>query len=284
MKYSKYLAIAMLVCFGTLTLQQVAKADLTVAETVAQFNGLNSDGKGASFTFSSNSYSEHQLTATNGNFSSFLGAYKSSSPVTRGYNYFNTFCVESNEFIDKNTSYRGTLSYEEDGTTKSTSGYVLSLGGAYLYQQFATGALDGYFNNRSSMVTQLQNAIHFLTIPSQETTNWNNKFLQQLLNVNLDSVGIYTDAEKKAYWTSAYNLDHIYAELGNNFSEYAVFVLQVTPANGDVVVQDQLLVTKVSRPSTDTPEPATMLLWLTGGLSALGFGYAKKRRKMTSLA
>jgi len=46
MKYSKYFAIAMLVCVGALALQQVAKADLTVQKTVEDFNAQNS-GYGA---------------------------------------------------------------------------------------------------------------------------------------------------------------------------------------------------------------------------------------------
>ena len=274
MKYSKYLATAMLVCLGALTLQQVAKADLTVAEIVKQFNDLDGTNKGTYFTFSSNSIGEHQLTATNSGFTSFLGAYSVNSPTTRGSNYFNTFCVELDEKVYSGQSYYGKLSYMSDGTTQSTMGHTLSLGGAFLYQQFATGVLQGYFSSRSSaMEVQLQNAIHFLTNPSQgeANTNWTsgNVFLNYLLTVN----------DSQQYWKEAYNLNQSYTDLRlGDFSEYAVFVLNM---GGN---QDQLYVAKVSRPGTDTPEPATMLLWLTGGLSALGFGYAKKRRKMASLA
>ena len=282
MKYYKFFAIAVLACLGTFALQQVAKADLTVADTVKAFNELNTN-QGARFTFSSNTYGEHQLTkASSGSFVPSLDAYSLGTNRTAGSNYFNTFCVESGESIE-NKTYYGKLSYKSDGTTQSTSGYVLSVGGAYLYQQFATGALQGYFSSRSSMKSQLQNAIHFLTTPSQVTgtTNWNNNtFLKQLLAVNLSSVGVYTDSQKKTYWTNAYNLDKVYAELGS-FSDYAVFVLNIGDNNKNKV-QDQLYVAKVDRPSSDVPEPATMLLWLIGGASALG--YAKKRRKVISLA
>ena len=290
MQYSKYFAMAMLVCLGTLTLQQVAKADLTVAETVAQFNALNGR-QGASFKFNSvytqpiggANVGEYRLTATGNDFATVgdfapLAAY---TGTTSGSNYFSTFCIEQNQTIDTNVQYFGKLNYDSTtGKTQNTSkpANVLALGGAYLYQKFAMGELtvSGFaydyttnYNSRAATAVDLQNALHFLTDSKQGTTDWDsgNMFLKYLLSVKDD----------KAFWKNDYNLNDTYRDLGD-FNNYAVFVLNV---GGN---QDQLYVAKVSRPGTDTPEPATMLLWLTGGLSALGFGYAKKRRKATSLA
>ena len=282
MNYFKLPVIAILLCLGTLSLQQVANAELAIEEIVSQFNELNR-GRGARFTFSTantqiiNNYyiGEHMLAkASDGDFvpSSLLGAYKSGT--TSGSNYFNTFCVELDETITT-TTYYGQLSYDPtSGQSVSTSGKVLSLGAAYLYQQFAAGTLQGfnYDNNRVVSAVALQNAIHFLTHQTPLTpTAWTgasaNTFLTYLLSVN----------ESEDYWMSDYNLNHTYTDLGKDFANSAVFMLMVG-ADKDKI-QDQLFVAKVDRPDTDVPEPATIILWL-GGLSALGFG-VKKRRKTT---
>ena len=281
MKYSKYLAIAVLVCFGALALQQVAKADLTVQETVDRFNGtkfiFDTTAYVKPYSNPSRNVGEYKLSVTK-NEASLLNAYVSK---TSGNYYFSTFCIEANQTIEKGT-YSGILSYDSNsGKTVNTSGVALSLGAAFLYQQFATGQLTGYeygtntskqISDHKSDAVMLQDAIHFLTgQKTAESTTWSknssNDFLKYLYSLN----------DSKTYWTKAYNLNETYADarLGN-LSDYAVFVLNIGTN------QDQLLVAKVDRPSSDVPEPAMMLLWLTGGLSALG--YAKKRRKTTSLA
>ena len=242
------------------------------------------------FTFdtayvNSSNIGEHKLTAVSRSDFASTAAYSSK---TSGTSYFSTFCVELDQNISKNTQYYGSLSYNETtGETKSTNGKVLTLGAAYLYQQFATGALTaqgyaynytGTTNNHISTAVMLQNAIHFLTNPSQGMKKWDNDniFLSYLLKIH----------NNQDYWRTNYNLNQAYTDtwLAEDFSEYAVFVLQVGTGVDKTkdTVQDQLYMTKVSRSSGDVPEPATMLLWLMGGLSALG--YAKKRRKTTSLA
>ena len=68
-----------------------------------------------------------------------LGAY---SPLTQNYvqrGTFQTFCVERNEYITDNTLYDVTFN-----TITVFSGVPLSVGTAYLYQQFALGTLAGY--------------------------------------------------------------------------------------------------------------------------------------------
>ena len=264
MKYSKYLAIAMLVCLGTLTLQQAARADLTVGDIVSQFNGLNG-GRGYMFTYSSVS-NEGQMKLT-GTTMPPTTAYASS---TSGANYFNSYCVEEGTSITNNAQYSAQLNYSGN-STKNSTGNALTLGAAYLYQQYAAGTPAGFnYSNRAASAAALQSAMHILT--TQPYTSWGNSntFLNQLLAQNT-----------QAYWLQAYDPGTRYNEIG----DYSVFVMQVKSITGTGDYQDFVYVAKVAGPpSNDVPEPATMLLWLTGGLSALGFGYAKKRRKMTSLA
>lgn len=72
-----------------------------------------------------------------------------------GHVNFQTFCVETREYIYPNTSYDVTLS----GHT--TSGTALTKGAAYLYSQFAQGILSGYDYGigRTTSAAQLQIAL-----------------------------------------------------------------------------------------------------------------------------
>ena len=263
MKYSKYLAIAMLVCLGTLSLQQAARADFTAADVVSQFNGLNS-GRGYIFTYTSVS-NEGQMKAVGSSIPS-ITAYTSN---TSAANYFNSYCVEKDRTITSGAQYSAQLNYSGN-STKNSTGNALTLGAAYLYQQYAAGTLTGFnYANRATSATALQEAMHILT--TQPYAAWgSNTFLNQLLAQN-----------SQTYWLQTYDPGKRYDEIG----DYSVFVMQVKSITGTGDYQDFVYVAKVdSPPNSDVPEPATMLLWLTGGLSALGYGYAKKRRKMTSLA
>ena len=262
MKYSKYLAIAMLVCLGTLSLQQAARADLSVGDIVSQFNGLNA-GRGYMFTYTSVS-NEGRMTATGSSIPS-ITAYTSN---TSGANYFNSYCVEEGTTITSGAQYSAQLNYAGN-STKNSTGNALTLGAAYLYQQYAAGTLTGFdYANRAASATALQNAMHILT--TQPYATWSsNTFLNQLLTQN-----------SQTYWLQTYDPGKRYDEIG----DFSVLVMQVKSTLGTGDYQDFVYVAKVDYPNSDVPEPATMLLWLTGGLSALGFGYMKKRRKITSLA
>ena len=265
MKHSKYLAVAILLCLGTLLLQQAARADLAVGDIVTQFNGLNA-GRGYMFTYSSVS-NEGQMRATGASIPS-TAAYVS---TTSGTNYFNSYCVEEGTSITNNAQYSAQLNYTGSSTMNS-AGNALTLGAAYLYQQYAAGTLSGFnYTNRAASATELQNAMHILTTQPY-ATNWSsNTFLSQLLTQN-----------SQAHWLETYDPGKQYSEIGN----YSVFIMQVRSITNTGDYQDFVYVAPAtSLPVTsDVPEPATMILWLTGGLSALGFGFVKKRRKMVSLA
>ena len=71
-----------------------------------------------------------------------LGGLSQYSPLTKNYvqqGTFQTFCVERNEYITDNTTYDTTFN-----TITVFSGVPLSVGTAYLYQQFALGTLASY--------------------------------------------------------------------------------------------------------------------------------------------
>jgi len=69
-----------------------------------------------------------------------LAGYSPYTVNQGGYaNSFQTFCVERNEDITANTTYDVTFN-----TITVFSGMPLSIGAAYLYEQFATGQLLGY--------------------------------------------------------------------------------------------------------------------------------------------
>ena len=136
----------------------------------------------------------------------------------------------------------------------------LAIGSAYLYKLCATGQLEA--------VPELAAAIRFLRgywlAEDEPYADWSNSYLQELLAINAD----------KDYWTSLYDPDAYYEEIGN----YSVFVMST-----NVFWQGQhtyatdmrwLYLANAANPynasAPVTPEPATMLMFGTG-LLALPF-------------
>lgn len=81
-------------------------------------------------------------------------------------NSFQTFCVETTEYINSNTTYNVTISNSiiSGGAGASNLKYV-SLGTASLCSQFATGGLAKYgyiYNSGGAQTANLQNAIWML--------------------------------------------------------------------------------------------------------------------------
>jgi hypothetical protein len=66
--------------------------------------------------------------------------------ITGFPNSFQTFCVERNEYITPNTTFDVTLN-----NTTMFSAIPLTIGAAYLYQQFAMGTLAGYNYSNSPL-------------------------------------------------------------------------------------------------------------------------------------
>ena len=240
----------------------ISFADFNAADYVTHFNSLN-NGQGYRFTYGYDN--EVQLTQVSGTDNFDLSAYDTSRSTGRT-DYFRTFCNEPTQGV--NNTYKGSLNYNTTtGVTKNSLGYAVKLGTAVLYSQFAAGTLKDYDYDGllrsidSSYMTAALRATMGVTI----VNNWNsNKYLAQLLAINPD----------KSYWTSAYNPNQRYDEVG----DYAVFALNVYSSTGGGQ-QDFFFVTSTNYSRGSVPEPATLLLWSISGISLAGASWRKYRSK-----
>ncbi len=124
-----------------------------VADTVATVGGYGpyQTGSGGEFTLSTQSGS-----ALRGY--SDLYSNKTSDVFQPGT--FQTFCLEELEYIDPNTTFDVVLNDKAIWGGVGIVGDPISIGTAYLYAQFATGALSyNYDTNRATSAALLQNAI-----------------------------------------------------------------------------------------------------------------------------
>jgi hypothetical protein len=187
-------------------------------------------------------------TSMNSNFGGLLG--------------FQTFCIEYNEYIAHNGVYDAEISSGSifggvgGGVDPDNGGPLpktdpVSIGTAYLYTLFATGALAGYEyehgNDRAESGVMLQKAIWWLEDEISLTQDQKNQ-------------NIFLQAAKTQFGSYAA------AKADNDFSQYHVAALNLT-SNGKAN-QDQLIMLRV-------PDAGSTALFLGVAVTAL----ARLRRR-----
>lgn len=172
--------------------------------------------------------------------------------------YFQTFCIERNEYFTPGTNYNYVIN--DAATSGGVSGGnpdPISAATAWLYTKFYFGNLDGYDydlgTDRKNSATQLQNAFWYLEneLTSLDTTSQAYAWVQ---------------AAREATDNDGY-LDDWAGGIGG------VRVLNITDSAG-TMKQDQLFMVAV-------PLPPAAFLGL-GGLVGLGALRASRRRRKSS--
>lgn len=256
-----YHAIAFLLVAAAVTNR--ASADMDAQAIVDAFNSA-SGGTQMLFNYSYN----YEVNVAQRSGYEFADTSAYAAGVTGSSNYYRTFCVEPT--VGAYSQMGATLNYADNKSTTS-SGYSLSVGAAYLYSQFAAGTLDGYnYANTSARSTSSSNLLTAIRgLMGINTLSWTNVFASHLLTINND----------KSFWTQSYDPNQFYDVIG----DYSVFVMNCyssTGANG----QDFLYVASAKNGS-DTPEPASVILWTLGSIGAFGAARkARKRREKLALA
>jgi hypothetical protein len=175
--------------------------------------------------------------------------------ITAGTYGFETFCAQPGVAFTAGTPYTFTTS-----TT-------LSLGAAWLYQQFATGVLSGY--NYSSSGS-----------PSRNTDAGNLQYALWLLmgyTTGLPSGWPppgYTMATDPFYQAAITEFGSLSGADAPNSGTYPTELLVLTDASGNPI-QDQFALTE----PTTVPDAASTLTLLGAALAALGFAGRKLRSK-----
>lgn len=119
----------------------------------------------------SDSYGGGEFTASNSGLD--LSSYSSLAQTisSHGRTGFDTFCLEYNEHFTPGNTYDYTLSNNAIGGDVASGSDPISMGTAWLYSQFASGTLAGYFGGTTAQhkanALQLQLAVWYL---EDETT------------------------------------------------------------------------------------------------------------------
>jgi len=260
-----------------------------ISGIVNAFNSMNGN-RGFVFRMYNDEYfaippgaGEMRLLNVAGNTMPSTSAYNANTAGTiDGRGYFQTFCVSPEITMIANNETRGTLNYDGTRHTLTTEtaanlyrGETLTLGAAFLYKQFASGALTydyaGTNASRTSDAIDLQNMIWYLQGKPIVGGGIiaNNQYYDYLLR-ELSGYNMY----------AAYDLTSDYNGL---MGDYTVFVMNTLVENplartpDGQASQDVLYIVK-NGGGDDIPEPASLLLWVLGASGA--FGVTVRRRLM----
>ena len=210
-----------------------------------EFRAVGDSGLDAAVNWSAYS------TSTKGAISAADGSSWGGGSVSVDQAYFQTFCIEYNEEFSPGASYSVGVSQKAMYGNNPPDGDPISIGTAWLYSQFAAGALSGYNyaygDGRTSTAGALQQAIWWL----EDESNGSNTGLAGTFLAEAQAAvgGDITRNANGAYGVDALNLG----------------------APG--AVQDQLVIVPNELPLPAVPEPGTviagMLLLLPFGASTL---------------
>jgi hypothetical protein len=228
----------------------VLRADLTPSEIVAQFNNLGTNG----WEFTSTGNAPRTFTSS-------IAAVPDLSAYVSGVFY--SFSVDTNFMVA--ASGLAKLNYNATtGLTQNAAGTALSVGGAFLYQQYAQSELPNTVAELE--LAQTIRNLNSATTSTSSALNWGvNAALLYLLSINSD----------REYWVGNYNVNQRYDEIG----DYAVFIMNITTSSG-LTRQDHIYVARANygtTPINAVPEPATVMIWMLGSVGALGMNTYRKR-------
>ena len=275
MKHNKQFLIPVVAAILLAVVKAPVSADLIAGVSLNAQSVVNSFNAGGGIPF------VYSAVHANGNWHTFSGAYPTSAyaPGKGGSGYLVTLSVEDS--VSAMTPGVAKLNYANNTTTTRTENKSLSVGAAFLYAMYASGQknpinLQNYANwIRGLMYTPGTQ----LNIDAGAWTT--QAALMYLLEINSNI----------NYWTSLYNPDAYYTEIGN----YSVFVVNAESMSGSSALQNYLYLANATNPydyvpPVDSgapgetgepdvvPEPATLLLWTLGGIGMAGASWARKRR------
>jgi len=287
--FSQLKSAFLLAMLSIILIPAFATADIN--SIVSGFNSMNSN-RGFVFQMYNDQYyainpgaGEMRLLNVPGNVMPDTSAYtgNGTAGTIGGRDYFQTFCVSPEITMVPNNETLGHLHYDavhhNTLTTKTAgngyNGQALTLGAAFLYKQFASGALDYNYTGTNTMRTNdaidLQNMIWHLQ--GKPTVGGGNIAYNQY----------YTYLQNELSGYDVYEAYDLTSDYGGLMGDYTVFVMNTRVENplarmpGSQASQDVLYIVK-NGGGNDIPEPASLLLWVLGASGTFG---ASLRRRYT---